>query len=332
MPAPTPEQFHAIWQTFLPLYGRLSLITGRRHGLYAHYTSVPTIEHILRTNEVWLSNPLFMNDLQELRAGAGLAFQKFPEAALRAGGDQARANTLIQMFNHYFTHFDANGAFDTYIFCLCEHSLPRDQDGILSMWREYGSKGNGAALVFNLEKVNFTVTSPLIIAQVKYASDDERATQLDDHLNAWVATTLALNLPDEHLHVAAFFAFNFIKLAALTTKHRGFAEEREIRIIYSPDQDPRGYLTPCLDYHVGPKGIEPKLKYKFGATYPPTGGVGSPDPVEPGVLTDLLEFILLGPALSSFLARRSFTRMLERNKLDAFSDRVRTSQIPLRPS
>jgi hypothetical protein len=37
--------------------------------LLAHYTSVPVLEAILRNNEVWLSNPLFMNDVEEVRFG-----------------------------------------------------------------------------------------------------------------------------------------------------------------------------------------------------------------------------------------------------------------------
>jgi len=40
------------------------------------------------------------------------------------------------------------------VFCLCEHT-PGDTDGKLSMWREYGSKGNGAALVFNTARISY---------------------------------------------------------------------------------------------------------------------------------------------------------------------------------
>jgi hypothetical protein len=35
----------------------------------AHYTSIELAEKILRDEEVWFSNPLFMNDLEELRFG-----------------------------------------------------------------------------------------------------------------------------------------------------------------------------------------------------------------------------------------------------------------------
>jgi hypothetical protein len=36
-----------------------------KRSLLAHYTSIPVLEAILRNNEIWLSNPLFMNDMEE---------------------------------------------------------------------------------------------------------------------------------------------------------------------------------------------------------------------------------------------------------------------------
>ena len=34
--------------------------------LLAHYTSISNLEKILKDDEIWLSNPLFMNDLEEV--------------------------------------------------------------------------------------------------------------------------------------------------------------------------------------------------------------------------------------------------------------------------
>jgi hypothetical protein len=51
--------------------------------LLAHSTSVPTIEQILRTNQMWLSNPLYMNDMQEMRAATSLAFLSHGSLRLR---------------------------------------------------------------------------------------------------------------------------------------------------------------------------------------------------------------------------------------------------------
>ena len=35
----------------------------------AHYTSLAALENILKSEELWFSNPLFMNDLEEVRFG-----------------------------------------------------------------------------------------------------------------------------------------------------------------------------------------------------------------------------------------------------------------------
>ena len=46
----------------------------KTHPLLAHYTSLSVLEKILKTDELWLSNPLFMNDLEEVRFGALASF------------------------------------------------------------------------------------------------------------------------------------------------------------------------------------------------------------------------------------------------------------------
>ena len=37
--------------------------------LLSHYTSISTLECVMKNDEVWLGNPLLMNDVQELRFG-----------------------------------------------------------------------------------------------------------------------------------------------------------------------------------------------------------------------------------------------------------------------
>ena len=47
---------------------------------------------------------------------------------------------------------------------------------------------------------------------------------------------------------------------ALFTKHHGFKEEKEWRIVYHPDNDREKKFSHMLDYHVSSRGVEPKLK------------------------------------------------------------------------
>lgn len=60
-----------IVQAFLPLYADVVEADQFyvKKPLLAHYTSLSTLEKILETDEVWFSNPLFMNDLEEVRFG-----------------------------------------------------------------------------------------------------------------------------------------------------------------------------------------------------------------------------------------------------------------------
>src|SRR5262249_26502661 len=145
--------------------------------LLAHYTSVQVIEQILKNDEIWFGNPLYMNDLDEMRAGILLGSQIFPEFAQQAAGPGPRATQLMTHYNHSVAHLSAQAALDTYVFCLSEHPIRdtdgrpiRDTDGRLSMWREYGSKGNGAALVVNAQKFNYQPHNPIVIAKVAYKS------------------------------------------------------------------------------------------------------------------------------------------------------------------
>jgi hypothetical protein len=326
----TPIEIAKIIEPYNALYSSIETKTDRNKPLLlAHYTSVQVIEQILRNDEVWLANPLYMNDLDEMRAGILLGSQLFPEFATKAGGTVERTNRLIEPYNHYVAHLSTEAALDTYIFCLSEHPHG-DTDGRLSMWREYGSKGNGAALVVNSQKIHYQPHSPLIIAKVAYKTNGEREQVLRTEFERWVTITQAAQLPDNQLYLAAYSAFGFVKSLALTTKHTGFCEESEWRVVYVPERDPLGYLKTCLDYFVGPRGVEPKLKYKFGKSY--CAQTGNATSLESGSLTDILEFVMLGPSVSSPLAKASFIRMLERNGKSSFADRVFPSTIPLRPS
>ena len=313
------------WQAFDPLWARFENLQRllANPPLLAHYTSIPVLEKILQEETIWLSNPLFMNDIQEMRFGLNEGARLFHNQALlrNAGGSDARALKLEELFQWYFTTYDKEFAFDTYVFCVSEH--PKDDgDGLLSMWRGYGSQGNGAALIFNPGKVTLIPNSILQLATVSYASTEKRLQDLHTILQQWASITSHANLPDDKLYLAANAAFNVIKTYALTSKHSGFLEEREWRLIYQAQQDPEGLLKKFLSHHIGPRGVEPKLKLKIG----PMPGITD----EKFKLDELLHEIILGPSLSSPLAFQSVVRMLEGIGKGHLKSRLKASTIPLR--
>jgi len=86
-------------------------------------------------------------------------------------------------------------------------------------------------------------------------------------LKDWAEITAASKLPDNRLYIAAHAALSFMTSLALTTKHKGFEEEAEWRVVYMTERDPLNYFKACKSYYVGPRGVEPKLKLKFGVEY-----------------------------------------------------------------
>ncbi|MCK1620792.1 DUF2971 domain-containing protein [Bradyrhizobium sp. 159] len=294
--------------------------------LLAHYTSVQVAEQIIKNEEIWFSHPFYMNDLEELRYGMNVGIQHLPSYVQAAAETPDRQRKLLDAFNHYIGHMNETTLVNTYVLCLSEHERA-DTDGVLSMGRSYASQGHGVALIFDGAKIpHQKPQAPLWIGKVKYCTPDGRVKLLQDKLADWARITAEQKLADDQLYLAAYGAFYFIKAFALITKHVGFREENEWRIIYVPELDPNGLLTSQFGYFVSPRGAEPKLKLKIAPVqnYDGTGFRLS--------LANLFHSALLGPSISSPLAKEAFRRLLRSTSLKEFEDQVHASTIPLRPT
>jgi hypothetical protein len=296
-----------------------------KRPLLAHYTSIAVLEAILRNNEVWLSNPLFMNDLEEVRFGIHTGARLFLgsseiEFACRT---KQRFDLLKSAFNSYFNTFDSEHVLDTYVFCLSKHEK-EDTDGLLSMWRGYGGNGNGAAIVFDTAKIVAREESPLIIAHVHYGTKEERSNWLQQRITEFAEILTKSDIPDDKLSFGSYYFFERLKLFAIFTKHRGFKEENEWRVVYMRDRDRAKVFDKMFSYWVGPCGVEPKLKLKAEAI---------PDLPETDLnLSKIVERVILGPSLSSPLARLTIQKMLDTLGRSELKDRIVSSTIPFRPA
>src|SRR5258708_9389243 len=292
---------------FEPLYADLREAKDSfpaKRPLLAHYTSVAVLEAILQKNEVWFSNPLFMNDIEEVRFGmttGGNLFLASPESE-SACRSQKRNAMLKAGFSYWYGKFANDHLLDLYVFCLSEHAK-EDTDGLLSMWRGYGGNGNGAAIVFDTAKIAAQEDSPIIIANVHYGTGEARKDWLRERVAQFADILARSDISDDKLHLAAFYFFYRLKLFSIFTKHQGFSEENEWRVVYMRDRDEAKVFDNMFSYRVGPRGVEPKLKLRIEAI-----------PGLPGSnlsLSELVERIILGPSLSSPLARGSVLRMLD---------------------
>lgn len=315
---------HGVYRLFAPLWDDLRPedAFNVKKPLLAHYTTVQTLERILTTNEVWFSNPLFMNDLEEVRFGLleGNSLVIQSQEIGTACQTPERAHLFGHAFNHYVSRFDMEHLLDTYVFCMSEHAV-EDNDGSLSMWRGYGANGNGVAIVFDTGQFNVLDTSPLIFARVSYASSDARRASLAGLISKFADLLKTFNVANEHMHVAAWALFERIQSFALFTKHHGFIEEKEWRVVYRPDRDQEKKLAQMFHYIVGPRGVEPKLRFKVQHIE----GVTAPDLS----LSKITERIILGPTISSPLSMAAMRRMLSLLNPDLMQ-KLRASTIPFR--
>jgi hypothetical protein len=288
--------------------------------LLAHYTSILTLERIAQTGEIWFSNPLYMNDVDELRYGMNLGLHAVrSHAGLREACPPAHYNALLDAFDALYSAFDSESAFDVYVFSCSEHDEAIGDDGLLSMWRGYGGDGNGVAIVFDLSPL-ITADSPLLLRQVQYLSYEQSEAWMDRRLQAFAEALRRAGGPVEDMQSAAAVLFERIKLFALFTKHRGFHEEREWRLVYLRERDSQSLLTQQLHYAISRRGIEPRLRFT-------TDVIGGPG--QGPNLQDMVRRIILGPVLATPLALRSVERMLEIYQ-PAWSERVARSSTPYR--
>ena len=288
--------------------------------LLAHYTSITTLERIAQTGEIWFSNPLYMNDVDELRYGMNLGLHAVrTHTGLRQACPPAQYNALLDAFDALFTAFDNESAFDVYVFSCSEHDDAIGDDGLLSMWRGYGGDGNGVAIVFDMSQL-LAAASPLLVHQVQYLSYEASEGWMDQKLQRFALALQQQGGSAADMAPAAAALFERIKLFALFTKHRGFHEEREWRIVYLREHDHGNELVQQLHYAIGPRGIEPRLRFT-------TDALGGPRAAPR--LDEMVQRIILGPVLATPLALRSAVRMLEIYQ-PAWADRVTRSSTPYR--
>lgn len=291
----------------------------------AHYTSIENIENILRTDETWFSNPLNMNDYEELRYVILESHNKFYDSKnLRdAFNDTEQFNSLQKHFEYFFDQFSNQHYLDVYAFCFSEYS-ESDSDGLLSMWRGYGGNGKGAAIVLDTAKLEPKENSPFIVAKVVYLSKEIRLKWIDNALDKLAVIIKTGNLfNDEDLYYAAYYLFERIKIFALFTKHSGFKEEKEWRVVYLKERNSDPQIDKMLGYAKTFRGLEPKLKFKFKALESISNAEFS--------ISSLTHKIILGPSFSSPMSKSTFERMLDIVGKPELKEKVSVSDIPFRP-
>jgi len=247
----------------------------------AHYTSVESLIKIIEKNEIWFSNPYFMNDYQEVK----FVMKKFhnlykqKESTIHDSlkretnaiqdklGQMTAAFTELYLGKKMIDFSKGHLMVDRYIFCLSECDNQTLENGSLGMWRGYGKNGHGAAIVFDLKKIKGLSSSPFIIGKVKYKSEKE----IEDIVLKFIDKFLVkinllnnkINYTPEIIHAISEALYTQCLYFSFFYKNKEFSEEKEWRVVYYKEKDRTNEIKNMIDYHVVDGQICPKLKLKI---------------------------------------------------------------------
>lgn len=294
---------------------------------FVHYTSAENFLNIFNCSApaIWMRNARCMNDVSEIEHGLSrisLALKNDNrlerlKKALNSCHQQLGENSIAYFESHL------NGFWnDTYITCVSVHDADKENDtGRLSMWRAYGQGSIGVAIV--LDKSPFFSNTNYFEAfssPVAYIDDQVLGDDIDTIISGiednqeWLSS-----LPVKYLYE---LVFNMLKFGIICLKHKGFEEEKEWRIIYTPTT--RVGNSPLEDVTVTVSGV-PQRVYKI-ALKDYTSEQGAFD-ISPN---SLVKRVIIGPSNYPEVIKDAVVDTLNKAGVIEAEKRVVISDIPLR--
>lgn len=309
-----------IKRIFFPYAARKSDEVKKTGARFVHYTTAEAALEILRNEEVWMRNAKTMNDFMEVEHG----FECLKEAWKGESGKDLKealevpfpgiTGELESRFNGWLPTIRN----ETFITCFSEHLDREDTLGRLSMWRAYG-ESVGVALVINPAPF-FLQSNALRVysSPVAYMERDAYASHIHEIANAVRnESAFVRDLGREHVFS---FMFTMMRFGVLCTKHPGFSEEREWRVIHSPRLDQSTRLVKEVRAIGGVPQVIMKIPLK---DVPAEGLVGVELPL-------LINRLVIGPTEFPMAVRSAFSSLLSDKKVINAAGLVWVSEIPLR--
>jgi Protein of unknown function (DUF2971) len=285
-----------------------------------HYTTSETAMQILRNKEFWMRATPTMNDFTEVQHGAQCLASAYKSAAgrqLQATLDGLYPGFVQQLethFNGWMPEFERG----TYIACFSEHLQSEDQLGRLSMWRAYGRAGGVALVLRNTPFIAVTDALRAYTSPVAYLNSSEFLAEFEKTAKGIVeAEDYLRELGKDTVFNAIFEMFRF---AAVGTKHPGFKEELEWRIVHTPAYQPSEKLVRSV---VSVGGV-PQVVMKIPLRNVPDEGLSGIE------IPEIIERVIIGPTEHAHIVAEAISELLAEAGLKEAGSKVVVSEIPLR--
>lgn len=266
-----------------------------------------------------MRNSSCMNDFMEVEHGLSLLIDSYKSARERLSSvfDAIFPGFLKELensFNDWIPHFRR----DTYITCFSEHDDEEDYTGRLSMWRAYGGKAGIAIVMKGDPFLRVSHALKAYTNPVSYLDKEQFYANLQ--LLIQFAEENAPLLKQVGQAAVHSHMFHFFRTSVLCTKHPGFKEEREWRVIYSPKFEQSSRIT-TAPHTVN--GIPQKICRIPLKNVPEEGLYG----IE---VHELVDRLIIGPTEYPEAMREAFVAALSEAGIEDAADRVIISDIPLR--
>lgn len=274
---------------------------------------------MVSSREVWLRKSNIMNDFSETEHGLA-CIQEAYNGPIGTKLKELVNNIYPGISDDFEKAFDKwipNFRLDTYLTCVSEHLPEEDSHGRLSMWRAYGGP-TGVALVLNSRPFFRKNEMNAYSLPVFYKNASSFGATFETSVqNLENNQDIVKKLGRPSLMEAMFFMF---RLALLCTKHEGFHEEREWRVVYTPEYDRSEILIPDI---ATIRGI-PQLLYKLPLKNNPARGIIDIE------IPELLDRIIIGPTEFPQAVAEAFIIRLAQIGVKDSANKVVVSDIPLR--
>ena len=318
--AQLPLEFERLMGIFHPFMLREWNRVNNSGIKFVHYTSADTAAKIIKSQQVWMRNISCMNDFSEVEHGLKILVTIWDAPIgqhLRRNLDAIFAG-LSEELGFLFGRWSHDIRHNSFLSCFSEQKENEYQYGRLSMWRAYGGT-SGVAMIMNNDPF-LTPSDALGVyaSPVLYADKNEFEARFNEVSNN-------LEMHREHLRsmersIVLDRMFNVLRMAVLCTKHPGFLEEREWRVIYTTGLARSDRITQDVEVI---RNV-PQAVYKIPLRDVPDEGLTGIS------IAKLIHRILIGPTDYAQAVKHAFIKLLLEQGVADAELKVWTSDIPLR--
>lgn len=292
---------------------------------FVHYTAASTALSIIKGDEtgyrsMWLHPANSMNDFSEIEWGQHCLTETLKDVLLAERLQRVLDTFEGGMTDRLFTEMAAERqsiASETYLLSLSLHDRIHARTGLLSMWRAYGGSPN-VCMVFNTQPfITQQFAYELTLSPVMYGGPAEFHSHFEEIVFCLEREALGMRiLPPivvrENVKRALGFAVN-------STKHPGFSEEREWRVIFH-----KGGYRSAPPKRIIIKGGAEQTIYEVPFTSIPEKHVYGAE------ISHAVDRVVIGPAAKPFHLVSQFIEAMSNANFTLPEQRASWCEIPLR--